>query len=49
MTEKGGKMLSRRFKRTKGKRKEPLALELKVQIFVGTIPIIIEILRRLLP
>lgn len=41
-------MLSRKYRRSKGKRKEPLTTELKVQIALGLIPLIIEMLRLIL-
>ncbi len=41
-------MLSRKYKRRRGAKKEPLAKELKVQIALGILPIIMKILEWLL-
>ncbi|MCS4488385.1 hypothetical protein [Streptococcus sciuri] len=37
-------MLSRRYKRCKGKKKEPLSVELKVQIILAVIGYILQLL-----
>lgn len=37
-------MLSRKYRRHKVKKKEPLGLELKVQIGLGIIPLVIKLI-----